>query len=252
MPPSVSTAHAVAVATRRAASRTRECSYTSAPRSISRAPQPERQPGRVERGEVGHHHAAAEHGRVAAGAHARLRRARPPARALPAPRRPRRPRAPTSSKPGAVDTHMYPDWSNQASTSLARHQSPIAPTVCARGVEQLARRGVAEALAERRPRSARATRRTRRCARWDRGRRRPPSSSATRAPGSASSRCHAVHRPVKPPPITTTSASTSPFRAALGVGSPASSSHQPPAVCRSIRIPDVYLDGRLRWPRHSS
>ena len=35
-------------------------------------PEPEREPGGVERGEVGNHHAAAEHRRVAASAHARL------------------------------------------------------------------------------------------------------------------------------------------------------------------------------------
>ena len=52
--------------------RTRECSYSSRPRSISRAAEPEREPGGVERGEVGNHHAAAEHRRVAASAHARL------------------------------------------------------------------------------------------------------------------------------------------------------------------------------------
>ncbi len=35
---------------------------------------------------------------------------------------------PTASNAGAVDTHRYPDWSNQASTSWSRHHAPMSPT----------------------------------------------------------------------------------------------------------------------------
>ena len=178
-------------------------------------------------------------------------RARPRARAPRAPRRPRRPPRPRRRSRGP--------WTRTC-TPTGRTRRPRRWRGTSRRSRPPCRSRRPAARARRRRRSGRAAPAAlshsdsqnpplRPLGPWPQT---SPSSSATRAPGSASSRCHAVHRPVKPPPITTTSAFTSPFRAGLGVGSPASSSHQPPAVCRSIRIPDVYLDERLRWPRHSS
>ena len=123
----------------------------------------------------------------------------------------------------------------------------------ARGVEQLACGRVAEARPDRRPRSARATRRTRRCARSARGRRRPPSSIATRAPGSRLEqmprRPHAGEAAADHHHI----GALSPSRGRSGSGL-ARLLEPPPAGSVPLdphRLMSI-LTRRLRWPRPSS
>ena len=196
--------------------------------ALDQAPaQPEREARGVQRGEVGHAHAAAKQRRGAGAAHlvgaqredalgrAQLRGGldRGPAHVV--------------ERGGGGDADVAGLVEPGVHVLGVRHQSPISVTAAL----EASSRARAPASPKRR-RSAAADSHIdsqkppfRPLGPWPQT---PASSSATRAP--ASTRSQAVQSPVKPPPITTTSASIDPSSGGRASTPPASSSHQPVAV----------------------
>ena len=204
-----------------------ERSRTCAPRSISRRRRPSARRAGCRVAKSGISTPRRKRGESQRARTCVTRPAPPRARALQGPAAAATALRPTASKPGrGGDAHVAGLVEPGVHVLVPAPGSDVAHRI-ARGVQQGARRTVAEALPQRPALIQSDSQKPplRPLGPWPHT---APSSSATLAPSS--SRCHAVHMPVKPPPTTTTSACKRPSRAGWGSGSPASSSHHPVAV----------------------
>ena len=200
------------------------------PRCARRGPKPERQARRLDGGGRGIEGPGAEDRRVAASPHLGFGQRPAGVRDARAPRRRRRPsarsrRAPEPSRP----VGSRPPVPGVHPLLLAPAPDPLDRLLCRTCQPQRGarRRSAVEAPAGRTTSRSRSPR----CARSGRRRsgRTPAGPPAPR--GSSSVTNHAAHIPVYPPPTTTTSApSSSSSGGSSGIG-PASSCHQPRAVC---------------------